>query len=794
MGGVGLGVVGTLALGVYILTLLPETPDAYRLARATQAQPSLVLAADGTKLTQFEPPFREWVPLDSIPQPLVDALIVTEDRRFYRHGGIDVWRTVRAAWNSARGRREGGSTITQQLARNLFPERIGREGSLRRKLKEGIAAVIIEREHTKREILEAYLNTASFLYNAHGVEMAARTYFGRHARELTVPQAATLVAMLKGPSGYNPVRRPERALARRNLVIGLMAEAGDITPAEAARYRREPLGAELRPQPGTASRAPHFTRRVRSEVEAWAVPRGYDIEQDGLVIHTTLDPDLQRAAEAAVREVTEGLQAVADVEWSTARLPWLGTSTKPYERVRSRRDPFAYFWRTRREVVRDHLRRTDTFLQLRDQGLPPDAAEAQLRRDVALMDSVKRAATRLEAGLVAIDPATGAVRAYVGSRDFGESEYDHAGVALRQPGSTFKPFVFAAALQRGYLPDDLVVDAPPSAEPAPDLFSWNRETREAAGPTVTLRDALAYSKNDVTRRLVGEMGPARVARMARQLGVTSEMDVVPSIGLGTSAVTVLEMTAAYATLANEGRRREPRFVQRIESGSSGRTLTTFEPEGGQVITGRDAQMLVDMMRGVVDYGTGTAVRTLGVTGDVAGKTGTTQHGADGWFLLMHPRLVTGAWVGFDDQRVRFRSDHWGYGSSNALPVAATFVRSVQDRLGEARFAEPPRLGPPLTAENDSDTLFTPRPDSLDVLPDTAGVGGWRVPADPDRDPLRRSRSARWSDSSTNEPRAEREYEPARLGGDGPDASPEPDAARPRLRAPDREALPPDSSG
>ncbi|MGB3544350.1 transglycosylase domain-containing protein [Rubrivirga sp.] len=239
--GLGAGIGAALAFAIYAWSLLPETPDAYALARATQSQPTVVLDVRGERLTQFEPDFREWVPLDSIPVDLVDALIATEDRAFYQHGGVDVRRTVGAIWNTVRGRREGGSTVTQQLARNLFPDEIGNAGTLERKTKEALAARAIEDDHTKREILEAYLNTVPFLYNAFGVEMAARTYFGTHAPDLTVSQSAMLVAMLKGPSQFNPVRHPEAARERRNLVLRLMGEQGVIDLEDTRAFQAEPL-------------------------------------------------------------------------------------------------------------------------------------------------------------------------------------------------------------------------------------------------------------------------------------------------------------------------------------------------------------------------------------------------------------------------------------------------------------------------------------------------------------------------------------------------------------------------
>ncbi len=684
-----LGMIPVVALAAYIAILIPTTPSVLELQQAAEARPTIVYAASGEKLTQFEAPFREWVPLNTIPQHVVDGLLATEDRMFYEHTGIDVRRTIGAILRSALGDREGGSTITQQLARNLFPREIGRAGTIKRKVREWIAAIKIERAHTKREILEAYLNTVPFLYNATGIERAAQTYFGKPASQLTVAEGATFIAMLKGPDYYNPVRNPERSLERRNLVLRLMVEQGNLDPAEGERAAATDLGLDFQHLPGNESLAPHFTAAVRVRMNAWAQRNGYDLETDGLVIRTTLDMGMQRIAEEAVREETERLQAVADVEWSRSRMPSLG-NVDAYVRYRSRVDPFGYFWRTRAQVVERHIRRTDAFRTMVHDGQSEADALQALRADDAFMESVRTTATRLEAGFVAIEPSSGDVRAWVGSRDFRLDEYDHVAVARRQPGSTFKPFVYATALQRGYSPLDRITDESVSIDLGGGR-SW-RATNSGStgsGAELTLADALAYSKNTITVQLMEEVGPSRVALMARQMGVTdSELDIVPSLALGTSAVTLLEMVSSYGTIANEGLRRVPRLVTRIET-ASGNVLASFGGQGRQVFTRSDARTLIDMMRGVVDRGTGRSIRNWGIAGDVAGKTGTTQRNADGWFILMHPDLVAGAWVGFNDQQVAFRSNYWGQGAHNALYLVGHFFRDAQGRLSDRRFADPP---------------------------------------------------------------------------------------------------------
>ena len=673
--------VAGLSFAAYAWSLLPETPDAYALSRATEAQASVVYDARGERLTQFEPDFQEWVPLDSIPIHLVDALIATEDRAFYRHTGVDVRRTVGAIWHTVQGDRQGGSTITQQLARNLFPQQIGNAGTVERKTKEALAARAIERDHTKREILEAYLNTVPFLYNAFGVEMAARTYFATSAPDLTVAQSAVLVAMLKGPSLYNPVRRPEAALARRNLVLRLLADDGGIGHAEASRLMATPLDVTLQTQPSTYSAAPHFTAAVRRAVQAWAQPRGYDVDRDGLVIRTTLDMNLQREAQAAVAARGNRLQRTADR--TLGRPP--------------------------RGAVDAWLRRSLAFANARDQGASADDALARVRQDPALVDSAAAAVQTVQAGLVAIQPETGAVRAYIGSRDFALDEYDHAGVALRQPGSTFKAFVFASALQRGYGPDDELE----GGEVTFDLGGGDSWTPSGGTSQGTLADALAYSKNAVTARLTNEVGPHRVALVARRMGVTTPLDVVASIGLGTSPVTLLEMVSAYGTIANDGLRRSPHVVSRIET-ASGTVLETFGGRGDQALTRRDARQLLDMLRGVIERGTGRDLRAMGATGDLAGKTGTTQGYADGWFIAMRPGLAVGAWVGFNDQRVTWRSKETGEGSKTALPLVGDFLLRVQDRLPDAAFPPPPGRYADLDWDANGDSVLVDLPDVSEI--------------------------------------------------------------------------------
>ncbi|MEM6285573.1 MAG: transglycosylase domain-containing protein [Bacteroidota bacterium] len=680
-----------MLLVLYALLLWPFTPSVGDLREVREIDPSVVLSADGVQLTRYARRNREWKTLDEISPHVVDALVATEDRRFYAHGGLDLVGTASIVAGVARGRGlRGGSTLTQQLARNLFPEEVGNHASVTRKVKEAVTALKIERVYTKDEILELYLNTVPFLYNAWGIEMAARTYFSTDAGSLDRLQAATLVGMLKGTSSYNPKRNPERARARRNVVLGQMVKYGDLPEAEAAALAEQPLGLRFERQPMQTSRAPHFTEHVRVRLEDWADRAGYSLYGDGLTIHTTLDWRAQRLAEESVRKFGNALQSVADVEWGRASAARLGTTTAPYVTASRTTQPFERFWTLRRGAADAFIRDAPPYRRAVAAGRDPEAVLDSLRAVPAFLDSLRRHKMRLEVAFTAVEPASGHVRAWVGSRDFARSAYDHVARAKRQPGSTFKPFLYARALEEGFRPDDTLPDVAVNIEMS-DGAVW--QPTNASGTTtdqeVSLRDALARSTNTVAAQLVQEVGARDLARTARRLGVKSDLDAVPALALGTSEVSLLEMAGAYATIAAGGVRRPPVVVTHITD-RDGNEVARFAPDEQKALDDEVAVDLLDMMRGVVDGGTASEVRSaFGARGDLAGKTGTTQDGADGWFLLMHPDLVAGAWVGFDDPRVTFRSAYWGQGGHNALRVVGDFYRAAQrDGLVDTRKAFP----------------------------------------------------------------------------------------------------------
>lgn len=653
------------AVLLYVLALVPFTPAISDIRKAKTDQPAQLVSADGRLLAEYKWVNREWVPLDAIAPAVVDALIATEDHRFYEHFGLDWRRTLSAVVRTAGGDRQGGSTITQQLARNLYPEEIGRAPTLTRKLKEAITALKIEWSYSKDEILETYLNTVPFLYNAYGIEMAARTYFDKSADKLTVLESATLIGMLKGTAYYNPVLNPERAQARRNTVLAQMKKRGKLAAAEYDTLAKRPLRIRFERQSEVAGLAPHLAQQLRRQLIDWADRNGYSLYSDGLVVRTTIDGRLQEIATQAVQRQGRALQGVADGAWAPRGV-----------------------WGSKSTLVQQLVRESARYEKAVAAGGEPDAVLQDLLQDAAFLRELRAAKTRVQAGFMALDPRSGAVLAWVGSRDYGSDPFDHVQAARRQPGSTFKPFVYGAAFAKGMLPTDTLLDM--SVEiPLGGKRVW-RPTDGTTPPSeepMQLRDGLAYSKNTITAQLMQQVGPERVAQLARAMGVReSKLEPVPALALGTSDVTLKEMVAAYGTIASAGSYRAPQVITRIEDKDGG-LLEEFKaapPERALGLTA--AQELRDALRGVVDKGTGAAIRSrYGITADVAGKTGTTQDNTDGWFILMHPQLVAGAWVGFNDARITLRSDYWGQGAHSALPmVGDVFRQALRAKLIDAR--------------------------------------------------------------------------------------------------------------
>jgi penicillin-binding protein 1A len=599
------------------------------VGRLTSYQPggaTVLLDADGEPFANLAPVEHEIVALDSLPDYVPAAFIAIEDKRFYEHHGVDFRRVGGALLADVRagGFVQGFSTITMQLARNVWPDQLpGRQRTLRRKVLEIRVAADIERKYAKREILELYLNHIYFGGGAYGIEAASRNYFNKPARRLTVSEAAVLAALPKSPTMYNPRRYVERARERRDLVLALMAEQGLIPEAEAAaaRNRRLSVSREPGPRRGTEGTAQYFVEATRRILEDRF---GEDVYSAPLRVHTTLDRRAQRIAEAQLE------RQLAAIE----------------------RSAYGQYEGTRYSASR----------------------------------TLEGAPEYVQGAVVVMDAATGDVRALVGGRDFGQSRFDRATQARRQVGSAFKPFVYAAALNEGYAPSQLVSDSVLRVE-LPGNEVW--EPRNYGGENegfVTLRDALVRSKNVPTIRLAQDVGLADVSRLARRAGIRSDIPSVPSAAIGTAALTPLELTAAFTPFARLGSAVAPRFVTRVED-ERGRTIWEPRVQVRQTVDSAVAYLVTHMLQEAVRRGTATAVRQAGYRGVAAGKTGTTNDGSDAWFAGYTPDLVATVWIGFD-RPARISAN--ATGGSLAAPVWGRFMRDYA-RTGAGEWPLPSRV-------------------------------------------------------------------------------------------------------
>ncbi len=724
-----LGIVGLgfLTVGLLVAWLSRDLPSLEQIENPRNLLATRVFTADDIELARYyDGENRTWVSLDDMAPAIPQALISTEDRRFYQHWGMDLRGFAAVAWQAAQGgTMRGASTITMQLARNLYRE-VGRERSVVRKAKEILTAIRIERTYTKREILEAYLNTVPFLYNAYGIEAASQTYFGKHAADLNTQEAATLVGMLAANTAYDPVRNPVDSRERRNIVLANMRREGVLDDAAYTAARESPIDVRAFSVYNHADNlAPHFAEVLRLWFKEWCAKNGYDPYKDGLVIRTTIDSRMQALATEAVQEQGDRLQRAVNIGWGG-----------------SGDNGFRYWWSRNTAIVNEYIQATDAFRDLTRERVPTAEAIAQLRGDQPFMDSLRAARTRLEAGLVAIDPASGQVRVWVGGRNFVDNKFDHVGQARRQPGSTFKLFAYTTAFNNGYSQQSTALDAP---------FRWGDWAPQNSGGgyagTVSLASALAASRNVVAARITKHFGTAEVARTAYQMGIRSPLELPPppsasaadqrrwvqtcrpfaaasndcyarSIALGTADVNLLEMAVGYATVADYGvyhgptleeeRPEDPSIpphivlaVARIED-RYGNVIEDFTPVAREVLNASTAYTMFDAMRGVIRSGTGRGLGGFAGTGalDLAGKTGTTQENADGWFMVMSRQLVVGSWTGFDDRRITYPSTSIGQGGRTGLYVVGEFLKRLQAgpddlRLDpEVEFDRPDNYQPP----------------------------------------------------------------------------------------------------
>ena len=677
---------------------------------------SEVYFADGPIMNRyFEKENRKYIEYREIPQSVIDALIATEDVRFYDHSGVDVRGLFRVAKGllTANTSAGGGSTISQQLAKMLFP----RESDLNvfelaiRKFREWVIAVRLEKSYTKEEILTMYLNKYDFLNLAVGISSAADIYFQVPLDSLKVEQAAMLIGMAKNSSYYNPVRRPELTLNRRNVVLSQMYKYDKITREECDSLKKLPLGLNFKRVDHKEGLATYFREYLRLFMTANKPDRKryrdlsqfrldsivwetnplygwckknvkvdgshYDLYSDGLKIYTTLDSRMQKYAEEAVREhLSQDLQPLFDKEKVKKLRPPFSNDMTPAEIEevldRSIRQSERYRVLSKQGMSFDEIRKTF------DQPLEMQVFTWSGIRDTVMtpLDSIKHYKSFFRSGFMVMQPQTGYIKAYVGGPDYRYFMYDMVSAGKRQVGSTIKPILYTLAMQEGLGPCDKVPNIPqtfilPTGEP------WSaRGGTKRQGEMVTLRWGLANSENNISAWVLKQFTPEAVAQMAHKMGITSFIDPVPSVFLGTAVITVKEMVAAYSIFANKGVYNSPLPVCRIED-KYGNVLQEFRPESREVITENTAYLMCNLLEGVVNSGTGVRLRyKYKLTNPMGGKTGTTQQHADGWFIGVTPDLVGGVWVGAEDRSIHFQNLANGQGANMALPIWAKFLQKA----------------------------------------------------------------------------------------------------------------------
>ena len=698
-----------LLISFISLEIFVDLPSVQELQNPKSNLATVIYSSDMKTLGKYYAENRVSVKYYELDKDLVNALIATEDARFLEHSGVDLRALARAVFGALTGSSSsgGGSTLSQQLAKMMFPrEKLSKFETVIRKLKEWVIAARLEKNYTKDEILALYLNKFDFLNQAVGVKSAAQIYFNRTQDSLEIEQAAMLIGMAKNPSLFNPVKKADTTLHRRNVVMMQMVVNGFLTKEKYDSLKVLPLGVIFHPEDHNDGLAPYFREYLREYfLKTWCANhinpetnKPYNIYRDGLKIFTTIDSRMQKYAEEAVTEHMTDLQKLFTKECKTKK-----------------NAPFA--WNVNKEqienIMMSSMKRSDRYRSLKNAGLSKEQILAEFKKPVAMTvyslrgdidtnltpwDSIRYYKSFLHTGFISIEPTTGYVKAWVGGVNHKHFKFDHVKVGRRQVGSTFKPFVYALAIQEGYSPCYQVANVRTCIE-TPGQPAWcpdNSDGNKGTGKMVTLRYALAGSINYVTAWVMKQFGPDAVINLVRRLGITAPIDAVPSIALGTPDISVFEMVAANATFANKGTYIQPTFITRIED-KNGKVLEEFFPTTDEVFSEEKAYAMIQLMRGVVDIGTGTRLRfRYNLRNEIAGKTGTTQNNADGWFMGLTPDLVAGCWVGGEERSVHFNSTNEGQGASMALPIWGKFFQKVYAdpslKVSKNGFVKPANMG------------------------------------------------------------------------------------------------------
>ena len=648
-----------------------------------------IISADGKILGTYYIENRSNVSYSDISPDLINALIAIEDVRFYDHSGIDKRALFRVAKGLMTGNSDqgGGSTITQQLAKNLFPreENLSKTRLIIRKLQEWVTATKLEYNYSKDEIVAMYLNTVFYGHNAFGIKKATETFFGKEPDAITIEEAAMLAGVVNAPTKFSPKRNPNNALTRRNLVLKRMETNGFITEQQYDSISQIPIDmSHFGVLDHRTGQATYFREFLRGVMHTWAKTHlkadgtPYNIYKDGLRIYTTIDSRMQKYAEEAVREhLSKDLQPAFYKHWK-------GDPKAPFV-LKTKEDV--------EKIMTLSMKRSERYRMLKKAGCSMDSIIANFNEPVSMtlfswegpidtvlspMDSIRYSKFFLQSSLMSVETGTGHVKAYVGGNDYSFFQYDHVTQAKRQVGSTFKPFLYSLAMQEGeYTPCTKIPNISYSIQ-LPDGKFW--EPKDSAknkfGEEVTLRWALAHSNNRISAYLMKRFGPEAVIQMARRMGVVSDIPAVPSICLGVCDISLYEMVGAMSTFANKGVYVKPIFVTKIED-KNGNIIETFKAEQREAMDDVTAYKMIELMKGVVYEGTGVRLRTkYKLRNPIAGKTGTTQNQSDGWFMGITPDLTTGVWTGAEDRSVHFKTISLGQGSNMALPIWALYMQKV----------------------------------------------------------------------------------------------------------------------
>lgn len=686
----------TFILSLFLLTwsgMLGSLPDKIDLGEVKNPVASEVYSADSVLLGRYFIQERSDISFSDLPAHTVNALLATEDVRFYEHHGIDYRSLGRVLVKSLFLQDEssgGGSTLTQQLAKNLYPRKKYLFFSLViNKMRELIIATRLENAYNKEELITLYLNTIPFGDNTFGIQAAAQRFFSIPVSDLSIDQSAVLIGMLKATHSYNPRIYPDNSIRRRNTVLAQMVKYQFITTEQADTLRAKPLDLDYNKITHHSGLAPYFREYLRAELIAWCEKNKSDDEainlyRDGLKIYTTIDSRLQRYAEEAMTKQMASLQKTFSQHWGKQE-PWKDTP----------------------EMIDQAIRQSDRYRGLKKQKLSEEEIKKAMNEKVPMniftwkgerdtvmssVDSIKHYLKFLNAGMLAMDPEQGAIRVWVGGINHHYFQYDHVKESTkRQVGSTFKPIVYAAALEQGAKPCTFI-----SAEKTQytNMEGWTpSNTSEDYKMKYSMTGALAYSINTVSVQLLEKAGIGNTISLAHKMGITSDLPAVPAIALGTPNISMMEMVSAYTTFANKGEVVKPFYLTSITD-AQGNVLEEFKPaEKHRALSEESAQMILYMLKVGVNEGTSAGIRArYGLTNDMGGKTGTTQSNTDGWFIAVTPHLVMGAWVGADDPRVRFRSTALGQGSRTALPLIGNFMQRVNadkefNELSHAQFDE-----------------------------------------------------------------------------------------------------------